>query len=349
MRKKLLSLVLALIMCLGLAVPAMAAYEVKSDKCTYELSNDPIGTTECNHSDWDEEKGDYVAAVHTVYIIPDHTVVTCKTAPDGKTVAGMRADGLILNEYLEWGSEFWDGEAFTIPPLLESEQEAIIYRLFAEEPDEYGMPYPIDRGIYIMSATSAAKAGITAGTAPAAPTAPTTPTTPSTGFTDVAANAYYAAPVTWALEKGITTGTSTTTFSPGQSCTNAQILTFLWRAYGQPEPTIGNPYTNSIPDAYVKAAVWAYEKGMVSGTTFDVDKPCTRAMAVTYMWQAAGSPMPFASADSFTDVSADASYALAVAWALEKGITTGTSATTFSPDEICNRGQIVTFLHRNLA
>ena len=88
---------------------------------------------------------------------------------------------------------------------------------------------------------------------------------------------------------------------------------------------------------------------MVSGTAFDVDKPCTRAMAVTYMWQAAGSPIPFASADSFTDIPADASYTLAVAWALEKGITTGTSTTTFSPDEICNRGQIVTFLHRNLA
>lgn len=89
---------------------------------------------------------------------------------------------------------------------------------------------------------------------------------------------------------------------------------------------------------------------MVSGTAFDVDKPCTRAMAVTYMWQAAGSPAPSVTA-SFTDVPADSSYALAVAWAVEKEITKGTNpeGTMFSPDEICNRGQIVTFLHRNLA
>ncbi|MBD5162718.1 MAG: S-layer homology domain-containing protein [Oscillibacter sp.] len=179
-----------------------------------------------------------------------------------------------------------------------------------------------------------------------------TPTTAASGaaaFTDVAADAYYAAPVTWALENGITTGATPTTFSPGQNCTNAQILTFLWRAYGEPEPVIANPFTNSIQEAYAKAAVWAYEKGMVSGTAFDADRPCTRAMAVTYMWQAAGSPA--APAASFTDVPAGSSYAPAVAWAVEEGITRGTNpeGTMFSPDEICNRGQIVTFLHRNLA
>lgn len=88
---------------------------------------------------------------------------------------------------------------------------------------------------------------------------------------------------------------------------------------------------------------------MGSGTAFDVDTPCTRAMAVTYMWQAAGSPMPFASVDSFIDVAAEAPYALAAAWALEKSITTGIRVTAFSPNDICNRGQILAFLHRNLA
>lgn len=186
----------------------------------------------------------------------------------------------------------------------------------------------------------------------AAPSTPTTPvvTTPSTSFTDVAADAYYAAPVAWAIEKSITNGTTPTRFSPGENCTNAQILTFIWRAYGRPEPTVGNPFTNSIPEDYAKAAIWAFEKGMVSGTTFDVDKPCTRAMVAMYLWQAAGSPAPSAAA-SFTDVPTDASYALAVAWAVEKEITKGTNpeGTMYSPDEICDRGQIVTFLYRNLA
>ena len=178
---------------------------------------------------------------------------------------------------------------------------------------------------------------------PAESEAPAKPAAPA--FTDVAADAYYAAPVAWAVEKEITTGTSATTFSPKQDCTNAQILTFLWRACGKPEPGIDNPFTNTFSDAYLQAAIWAYEQGMVSGETFGASQPCTRAMAVTYIWQACGSPAPEAAAN-FTDVPADAAYAQAVAWAVEQGVTTGTSDTTFSPDGICNRGQIVTFLQR---
>lgn len=168
------------------------------------------------------------------------------------------------------------------------------------------------------------------------------------GFADIPADAYYAAPVAWAVEKGITAGTTATTFSPGQNCTNAQILTFLWRAYGQPEPAVSNPFTNSIPEAYAKAAVWAYEKGMVSGNTFDTKGLCSRALAVTYMWKAAGSPAGEA-ISTLADVPSNAEYAQAVAWAITKEVTTGTSASTFSPNDICTRGQIVTFLHRDLA
>ena len=171
---------------------------------------------------------------------------------------------------------------------------------------------------------------------------------PAPAFTDVPADAYYAAPVAWAVENEITTGTSDTAFSPKQDCTNAQILTFLWRACSKPEPTIDNPFTNKISDTYLQAAVWAYEKGMVSGDTFDASELCTRAMAMTYIWQSAGSPAPGESA-AFTDVPADAAYAQAVAWAVEQDVTTGTSQTEFSPDGVCSRGQIVTFLHRALA
>lgn len=167
-------------------------------------------------------------------------------------------------------------------------------------------------------------------------------------FTDVADSAYYAASVAWAVEKGITAGTTETTFSPNNTCTTAQILTFLWRAKGQPEPTIANPFSDVAESAYYyKAALWAYENGMVSGTTFGGGTPCTRSATVTYLWKLAGSPD--AAPSTFTDVASGAEYAPAVAWAVEKGVTGGTTATTFSPDNTCTRGQIVTFLHRDMA
>ena len=168
-------------------------------------------------------------------------------------------------------------------------------------------------------------------------------------FTDVFVSDYYADPVLWAIEKEITTGTTETTFSPSLSCTNAQILTFLWRAYGCPEAAIKNPFSNLTGDEYYyEAALWAYENGMVSAPVFDADAACTRSATVRYLWQAAGKPEP-SSLSSFADVPVDADYATAVSWAVEQDITNGTSDTTFSPDQICSRGQIVTFLYRNLA
>ena len=168
-------------------------------------------------------------------------------------------------------------------------------------------------------------------------------------FTDVFITDYYADPVLWAIEKEITTGTTETTFSPGSTCTNAQILTFLWRAYGCPEAAIENPFSNLTGDEYYyEAALWAYENGMVSAPVFDADASCTRAATVLYLWQAAGQTEP-SSLSSFADVPADADYATAVSWAVEQDITNGTSDTAFSPDQICSRGQIVTFLYRNLA
>ena len=187
---------------------------------------------------------------------------------------------------------------------------------------------------------------ITGEKAEDAPDTPDTSAAPS--FTDVPADAYYAAPVAWAVKNEITSGTGDNKFSPSQNCTNAQILTFIWRAYGKPEPTIDDPFTNSIPDGYKKAAVWAHEKGMVSGTSFDIDKPCTRAMAMTYLWQAAGSPETEPSG-KFTDVAAGAPYAQAVAWAVANGITKGATDTTFAPENICQRGQIAVFLYNALA
>ena len=167
-------------------------------------------------------------------------------------------------------------------------------------------------------------------------------------FTDVKADAWYAEAVKWAVEKGITTGTSETTFSPSDTCTRAQILTFLWRAVGSPKSGAANPFTDvKADDYYYDAAVWASEKGMATGSLFEGNTPCTRASTVIYLWQNAGSPDTAVSGE-FADVPADAAYAKAVSWAVRNGVTSGTSETTFSPDDTCTRGQIVTFLNRAL-
>lgn len=167
-------------------------------------------------------------------------------------------------------------------------------------------------------------------------------------FTDVKSGDYFAVPVDWAVEKKITNGTSETTFSPAQTCTRAQILTFLWRAAGSPEPSIkGSQYNDVSEDAYYcKAATWATINAIVSieGAYFYPDTPCTRAAAVEYIWRYAKSPT--ASAVSFSDVKAGTVTAKAVSWAVNNGVTNGTGDATFSPDQTCTRGQIVTFLHR---
>ena len=167
-------------------------------------------------------------------------------------------------------------------------------------------------------------------------------------FTDVAATSPYYDGIEWAVDEGITNGTTATTFSPYQNCTRAQIITYLWRAAGSPEPASTEPAYTDVKDTslyFFKAAQWASEQGLVEGETFDPYAGCTRAMAVYFMWVAADSPE--AAAASFTDVAADADYAAAVNWAVAQGVTLGTGdGSTFSPDTVCQRGQIVTFLYR---
>ena len=165
-------------------------------------------------------------------------------------------------------------------------------------------------------------------------------------FTDVKADDYFAAAVNWALEKQITTGTTATTFSPDDTCTRAQILTFMWRAAGKPKREGFIIFDDvSSADYYYEPAMWAKDHSMVTGRNFEPNTPCTRASTVIYLWKNAGSPKTEV-ISTFTDVKADADYAQAVAWAVKNGVTNGTSATTFSPDDTCTRGQIVTFLKR---
>lgn len=166
-----------------------------------------------------------------------------------------------------------------------------------------------------------------------------------TSFADVSSSSYYFNSVQWAVDNGITNGTSDTTFSPDATCTRGQIITFLWRAAGSPVVTDSSKFSDvSAGDYYYKAVQWAYTMGMTSGSSFNPSSPCTRGMTVDFMWKAAGCPN--AAAASFTDVPAGSQYAASVAWALEQGVTSGTSDTTFSPDVTCTRSQVVTFLYR---
>lgn len=173
-------------------------------------------------------------------------------------------------------------------------------------------------------------------------------------FIDVKTTDYFYNSVKWAVGKNITNGTSSTTFSPYKSCTRAEIVTFLWRAAGSPEPTITrNPFrdVNAVThSSYYKAILWASQKGITSGTSataFSPDQVCTRAQIVTFLYRYAGQPSGYYS-NPFKDVGAtsEASYYNAILWASGKGITTGSSPTTFSPYASCNRAEAVTFLYR---
>lgn len=169
------------------------------------------------------------------------------------------------------------------------------------------------------------------------------------GFSDVPHGTYYEDAVDWAVENDITAGTSDTEFSPNETCTRAQAVTFLWRANGQPDAAGNNPFADVSTSSYYNEAVqWAVANGVTSGTsatTFEPDAPVTRAQVVTFLYRDAGSPSVSGST-SFADVPTNAYYADAVRWAVSQGITAGTSTTAFSPDESCTRAQIVTFLYR---
>ena len=169
-------------------------------------------------------------------------------------------------------------------------------------------------------------------------------------FYDVPNNAYFYEAVKWAVKNGITTGVGNDLFAPEQPCTRAQIVTFLWRAAGSPEPKgTAAGMTDVVSGSYYeKAVAWAIENGITTGTTattFSPDATCTRGQSVTFLHRALKGTAP-TTMNGFTDVAADAFYADAVAWAVESGVTNGTTDSTFSPNNGCTRAQIVTFLYR---
>ena len=184
-------------------------------------------------------------------------------------------------------------------------------------------------------------------------TPPTDPTTPPADnenpFIDVNEGDYFYDAVLWAAKEGVTSGTTPTTFSPNESCTRGQTVTFLWRAAGSPEPkTNVNPFTDvKTGDYFYKAVLWAYENGITKGTSdteFSPEAIVTRGQTVTFLYRLTGDNAN--GKNPFTDVKTSDYFYDAVLWAAEENITSGTSDTTFSPDDDCLRGQIVTFLYR---
>ena len=173
-------------------------------------------------------------------------------------------------------------------------------------------------------------------------------------FEDVDPEDWFYDAVLWAVDREITRGTSDTTFSPERGCTRGQVVTFLWRAAGQPDPKGSkNPFRDVKSDAYYyKAVLWAVENGITSGTganTFSPDDTCTRGQIVTFLWRANGKPKQTGSSNPFKDVRSGDYFYDAVLWAVKNNVTAGTSKTAFSPSDTCTRGQVVTFLYRNAA
>lgn len=349
MKRRISAAFLALALCLGLAVPAFAAEgkTVTTPDGKFQLTN-VVDTAVVKAEGEDAKPMDG----ETVYLVK----------ATGASLSLVDADEVTNIEYAQYEvhdgvleqedavAGLWEEDSFAAHELSEERQKvdeayfqdgvgdlhsvsildsktdktlATILIAFVKEdyepaPEETDKPDPDDK--------------------PAAPE-----------FADVEEGAYYEDAVKWAVahEPVITNGTSETTFEPETTCTQVQILTFLYRAAGEPEAKGELPVDIEGKNVdYAKNALcWAAEKKMID-ETFDVEADCTRATAVSYIWQAFDKPE--ADKSEFKDVDAEADYAAAVDWAVANGITNGTDmeAGEFSPDDTCTRGQIVTFLHR---
>ena len=170
-------------------------------------------------------------------------------------------------------------------------------------------------------------------------------------FTDVPVGSFYEEPVLWALENGITNGTTDTTFDPNGKCLRAHVVTFLHRVEENPEPAFPvNPFSDvKTTDFFYKPVLWAVENGITNGVSadkFGSYDVCNRAAVVTFLWRSAGCPEPDSTDNPFVDVKPSDFFYEAVLWAVENGITNGLSATAFGPNAACNRAQVVTFLYR---
>ena len=364
MKKRLLAVFLAFVMCMGLTVPAFADDWVldysanghtdpAAENVTFSVA--PIGVAKIRWvAPWDTTE-------YTVYVFDQDCVVTRKDGLPLKVFGlppmfGDVGYAVSMGAYDQWASveEEWawveeagsagiradraDGSAFHFAPNFTDEGDLDWSPLMMSKKGlDTVFPYEELTEYYDENNDEWVEARIT-GTVLEYRALSSQPTTPTVGgFTDVKADNWFADPVLWAVSKDITNGTGGGKFSPAQQCTHAQILTFLYRAdRGQGKAEAAD---------MDKAVAWAREKGMID-SSFDGKAYCTRADAVSYIWQALGREN--AKSSGFTDVPAGAGYAKAVDWAVANGVTNGTNAaqTEFSPNTVCDRGTIVTFLHR---
>lgn len=268
MKKRLISLALTLALCLGLAVPALAAEAYRPYTLTGSSYGSPYTITFSaakteqktvqmrEHYDIDDEYTAYQKAVVTFVTIKPDTKVTVSNGDVSMVgVTGVSADGNDRYTQIVMGAPETIENGTGRDAFVSDFQTVYLYS---------------DTGSYLITIDSSV--------------------TPS-GFTDVNPTDYYADAVKWAVDRKITSGTSSTTFSPKKTCSVAEILTFLWNANGKPEPTGRNPFSDiSTGDYFYKAAVWAAGKGLVSGNKLNPSAPCTRAMVMEYLWKLAGSP-----------------------------------------------------------
>ena len=335
MKKQVTSWLLVLVLCLGLTVPAAAAEEkvTVGDK-TYETVLDAILSEK-------EDKPITVALSGDVALTA--AVVLGESKVDDKTVTVASHDVTVdLNGCTLTGAK--DSAVFEV-------QEG--YTLTIVDNSEAKTGKLVSQGKVDVDV----KEGATYNALPTGEEE-TPAEKPVNPFKDVAEASPYYSGILWAVENGITNGTTATTFAPGNTCSRANIITFLWRAAGSPEPTVAEHQYEDVTNVdayYYKAVQWAAEKDMWAFGTFEPNAPCDRLTAVYFMWCAAGSPemegeLPFTDV-SFGDgdengqpIYAEADDA--VLWAVAQGITNGTTATTFSSEATCTRGQIATFLYR---
>lgn len=375
MKKKLLSLALALALCLGLAVPAFAAdgdvYPTlkapENSGIIYQAETMPIQFVSFGRSGGNNAHISYA----TYGDDGNHDVCTAPKGVDIVVTGIKSAEEILLRAFsvidMEEGplnkpkGTYLFGRLF----VWESGKDVSLVPLDTNDPMGFGYDDPKDGITNVAGTITAADAGfqvnenggitlnserlygllgegdllqIVVGQTYWMYRLSGAPLLISDVFTDVDSGNWVSDPVAWAVQNDITNGTEKDKFSPGQNCTQAQILTFLYRAARKEQ------VESSAKDMEL-AVQWAQEKGMID-SSFDGNTPCTRATAVSYIWQAFNKPAAGAPA-SFTDVDDNASFAGAVSWAVEKGITNGDgSDTIFSPDKVCNRGQIVTFLYR---
>lgn len=357
MKKRFLAITLSLALCMGLAVPAFAADEAEAKSVTtknvtlsdvvvtdeYEVFPESFDFPEGFYNMgmigfWQEETEEYGFSTFGSFLVPADATITLDLSEDKTATVTFytlkEAEGASFTGY-----EATQTDSVEID-LSDSEEDAVTLTkadIEAKTDEAFDLLVCLvgddaNDEVYVMFAAEEE-----------------TPVEPAPVFTDVEEGAYYTDAVKWAVahEPVITNGTTETTFEPGTTCTQVQILTFLYRAAGEPESETELPVDIEGKNVdYAKGALcWAAEKGMID-ETFDVAADCTRADAVSFIWQAFDKLE--ADKSEFKDVDAEAAYAAAVDWAVANGITNGTDmeAGEFSPDEICTRGQIVTFLHR---